>query len=90
MNRHESIRNQLTWLQDHGVIDGWQAQSQMPGKRWTVWGSFSTGRSYTTAEIEIFITGADVGLKAGAVLGAGAAIAADHHLKDLWTLLCNE
>ena len=64
MNRHETIRNQLTWLADHDVIDGWEASGQWPGKRWTLWGKFSTGRAFTTAEVEIFIQGADAGLKA--------------------------
>jgi hypothetical protein len=64
MNRHEQIRHQLNYLGDHGVIEGYEASGQWPGKRWTLWGKFSSGRAFTTAEVEIFIQGADAGLKA--------------------------
>jgi hypothetical protein len=57
MTRNERIRRQLDYLEDRGILDGWQLQGNMPGHRWTVWGKFSSGRAYTTSEVECFLDG---------------------------------
>ena len=61
MNRKERIRRQLEYLCDIDVLDGWQLQGNMPGHRWTLWGKFSSGRSYTTTEVECFLDGVNAG-----------------------------
>lgn len=58
MNRHERIRRQLDNCVEHGVLRGYYAQGNMPGKRWHVEGvgTFSS-RAFSTNEVEAFLLG---------------------------------
>lgn len=60
-HRKARIRQRLDRLEELGIIRSYMIQSGMPGLRWTLEGGsgaiFST-RSYTTSQVEDFLTGA--------------------------------
>lgn len=56
-NRHQRIREQLTWLENTGVLDGWEGSSPQ-GKRWEIWKNGGVHLTLPTSEVEIWISGA--------------------------------